>query len=59
MRSLFAFVCVGTALLLSACADQSLMTDEEYYARKNPAPHSPDFSGALPRPVNPATGRPY
>ena len=30
------------ALLLGSCADQSLLTDEEYHARKGPAPHAPD-----------------
>jgi hypothetical protein len=37
------------ALLLGGCADQSLMTDEEYSALRGPAPHSPDYSGVLPQ----------
>jgi hypothetical protein len=36
-------------VLLGGCADQSLMTDEEYVKSKGPAPHSPDFSGVLPQ----------
>jgi hypothetical protein len=30
------------ALVLGGCADQSLLTDEEYYRVKGPAPFSPD-----------------
>jgi hypothetical protein len=47
------------AFLLGSCADNSLMSDEDYNNNKPPAPHSPDFSNALPRPVNQTTGRPY
>jgi hypothetical protein len=36
------------AILLGGCADQSLMTDEEYKQSKGPAAYSPDFSGVLP-----------
>jgi hypothetical protein len=46
---------IGCALVLGGCADQSLMTDEEYRNAKGPAPFSPDFSGVLP---DPSTGRP-
>jgi hypothetical protein len=35
-----AFVC--GALLLGSCSDQSLLTDEDYYKYKGPAPFSPD-----------------
>ena len=48
------FVLSG-ALFLTSCADQSLMTDEEYQKNKGPAPFSPDFSSVLP---DPTTGRP-
>jgi hypothetical protein len=44
------FVSVVT-LLLGGCADQPLMSDEEYNARRGPAPNSPDYSGVLPAPV--------
>jgi hypothetical protein len=50
---IFASICC--ALVLGGCADQSLMTDEEYRAVKGPAPFSPDFSSVLP---DPSTGRP-
>jgi hypothetical protein len=33
---------VCCALLLGGCADQSLLTDDEYYKTKGPAPNSPD-----------------
>ncbi|MEY2502734.1 MAG: hypothetical protein QOI07_3068 [Verrucomicrobiota bacterium] len=39
---------IACAVLLGGCADQSLMTDEEYVKSKGPAPHSPDFSNVLP-----------
>ncbi len=32
------------AIFLGGCADNSLMTDEEYTARRGPAPHAPDYS---------------
>jgi len=35
-------ISLATALLLGGCADQSLVTDEEYVQRKGPAPFSPD-----------------
>ena len=38
-------LCFG--LFLGGCAEQSLITDEEYRAYKGPAPHSPDFSSKL------------
>ena len=38
-------VCFG--LLLAGCADQSLITDEEYRERKGPAAHSPDPTAHL------------
>jgi hypothetical protein len=41
------FVCC--ALLFGGCADNSLMTDEEYAKSKGPAPHAPDFSAVLPQ----------
>jgi hypothetical protein len=41
------FVC--GALLFAGCADNSLMTDEEYTQSKGPAAHAPDFSGVLPQ----------
>jgi hypothetical protein len=40
---------IACALLLGGCADQSLITDEEYARHKGPAPFSPDFSSVLPQ----------
>jgi hypothetical protein len=37
------------ALLLGGCADNSLMTDEEYSAARGPAPHQPDPTYHLPQ----------
>lgn len=55
MKTALIFAALVCAFLLNSCADQSLMTDEEYRAHKGPAPFSPDFSGVLP---DPSTGRP-
>jgi hypothetical protein len=55
MKIALLFASLACAFLLSSCADQSLMTDEEYRNSKGPAPFSPDFSGVLP---DPSTGRP-
>jgi hypothetical protein len=33
---------ICAALLLGGCADQTLMTDEEYRNSRGPAPFSPD-----------------
>lgn len=46
IASLLALLCV--ALVVGGCADNSLMTDEEYVNSRGPAPHAPDFSGVLP-----------
>lgn len=37
------------ALALGGCAEQSLLTDEEYRAVKGPAPNSPDPMGYVPQ----------
>jgi hypothetical protein len=52
MKILFVLFVSMFALLLGGCADQPLMTDEEYKASRGPAPYSPDFSGVLPQPSN-------
>ena len=49
MKILFLLIVSVFALLLGGCAEQPLMTDEEYNARKGPAPFSPDFSNVLPQ----------
>jgi hypothetical protein len=48
MKVALILTAIAWALLLGGCADQSLMTDEDYYKNKGPAPHSPDFSNVLP-----------
>ena len=50
MKILFVLFVSVFALLLGGCAEQPLLTDEEYTASKGPAPYSPDFSNVLPRP---------
>ena len=58
MKIALIFASLVCAFLLSSCADQSLMTDEEYRNTKGPAPFSPDYSGVLPDPAsNRAAGR--
>jgi hypothetical protein len=49
MKILFLLIVSVFALLLGGCAEQPLMSDEEYNARRGPAPFSPDFSGVLPQ----------
>jgi hypothetical protein len=45
MKILFIIFVSAFGLLLGGCAtDESLMSDEEYRARKGPAPHSPNFA---------------
>jgi hypothetical protein len=43
------FVLIGLvcAFFLEACADQPLVSDEEYKARHGPAPNSPDPTSHL------------
>ena len=57
MRSLLTLAFVCGALLFGGCADNSLMSDEDYYQVKGPAPHSPDFSRNLP--YSPHASRTY
>ena len=40
------------ALIFGGCADQSLMTDEEYANSRPPAPHQPDPTYHLPQTPN-------
>jgi hypothetical protein len=41
-----------TILLFGGCADQSLVTDEEYARYKGPAPNSPDPMAHIPQSSN-------
>jgi hypothetical protein len=47
MKTVFALLVAAFALLLGGCADQPLMSDEEYNARHPPASHSPDYSSSV------------
>ena len=42
---ILALICC--ALLLGGCADNSLVTDEEYNNSKGPAPHAPDYAAQI------------
>jgi hypothetical protein len=52
MKILFVLFVSVFALLLGSCAEQPLMSDEEYYATHGPAPNSPDYSNVLPQVSN-------
>jgi len=57
MKFAIVLVSVCCTLLLGACADQSLLSDEDYARVKGPAPNSPDPMGHIP--LTPETyGRP-
>ena len=47
MKIAIVLASLAFAFLLGGCADQSLITDEEYRAMKGPAPHSPDPTSHL------------
>jgi hypothetical protein len=48
MKSILILAVACAALLFGGCADQSLMTDEEYANSRGPAPYSPDPTSHLP-----------
>jgi hypothetical protein len=48
MKLAFLLLSTCCALFLTSCADNSLMTDEEYRQYKGPAPFSPDPAKNLP-----------
>ena len=49
MKLFVTLALVCGALLLGGCADQSLMTEEEYARSRGPAPHSPDPTMHIPQ----------
>ena len=57
MKSILILAFVCGALLFGGCADNSLMTDEEYERTRTPAAHSPDPMGHMPQ--SPYASRPY
>src|ERR1700731_527401 len=52
IKILLLVVASVAALTLGGCADQSLITDEEYRAVKGPAPNSPDPMAHIPQQSN-------
>jgi outer membrane lipoprotein SlyB len=52
MKTLVVLFVSVVALVLGGCADQPLMSDEEYNARRGPAPNQPNYSNVLPQPSN-------
>jgi outer membrane lipoprotein SlyB len=52
MKIVIVLIVSVMGLVLGGCAEQPLLSDEEYNASRGPAAHSPDFSGVLPRPLS-------
>ena len=50
MKILFVLSVSVFALLLGGCVEAPLMSDEEYEARRGPAPNSPDPMAHIPAP---------
>jgi len=51
-------ILIVTAGLLAGCADQSLLTDEEYKQMRGPAPFSPDPMANIPESAGTASRPP-
>ncbi len=58
MKNFLLVIASAFTLALGGCADESLITDEEYQARRGPAPFSPDPMSHISTQVDPNTGRP-
>ncbi len=56
MKIFLVLVASVAALVLGGCADQSLISDEEYKATKGPAPNSPDPMQHIPVPSDRPAG---
>jgi outer membrane lipoprotein SlyB len=52
MKTLVILFVSAVALVLSGCAEQPLISDEEYNARRGPAANAPDYSAYLPQTSN-------
>jgi hypothetical protein len=52
MKTVVVFFLLLVAFLLGSCAEAPLMSDEEYNARRGPAPNAPDYSANLPQTSN-------
>jgi hypothetical protein len=48
MKILSALLVSVFALFLVGCAEQPLVSDEEYNARRGPAPYAPDYAARMP-----------
>lgn len=56
MKTVVALFVLLVAFLLGSCAEAPLMSDEEYNARRGPAPNQPDYSANLPAPNTRSSG---
>jgi hypothetical protein len=52
MKAIVVLFVLLVAFLLGSCAEQPLLSDEEYNARRGPAANPPDYSAYLPHPSN-------
>jgi hypothetical protein len=59
MKILFALFVLVFALFLGSCNEMPLVSDEEYEARRGPAPYAPDPTQRLPQQTTRAYGRYY
>jgi hypothetical protein len=59
MKIFFAGFVSAVALFLGSCAEQPLLSNEEYDATHGPAPFSPDYSSVLPQPNTRPSGSGY
>jgi outer membrane lipoprotein SlyB len=56
MKTIVILFASVVGLLLGGCAEAPLMSDEEYNARRGPAPNAPDYSANLPQPSTRPSG---
>lgn len=56
MKAIVVLFVLLVAFLLGSCAEQPLLSDEEYNARRGPAANPPDYSAYLPQPSNRPAG---
>jgi len=52
MKMISLLVVLISAFCLGGCADQSLVSDEEYNASQSPAGYAPDPTGHVPQPTD-------
>jgi hypothetical protein len=56
MKIIPMLIALAMGLVLVGCAEQPLMTDEDYYAHRGPAPNSPDPMSHIPNQSSSITG---